>query len=236
LTSVASVAAAAFAVTLLSGLLALYLRAHKAVVYAFCAGALIGGAVLLLLPDAQRLFRESSTTLPEGLVWVAAGLGFAALYVLERGRHRIESKRLAGLSGAIGLAVHSFIDGVVIGQGFRAGEQTGAVLAFAVLLHKLADGVGAVGVMLGTAHSIRQTTIMLLVTAAAPVVGVVAQSFVVLPVSLLALLLSFFAGMLLYLGASHLLPEAMQDQREPSAVPLVFLLGLAFVYGAHLLH
>lgn len=236
MTSVATIAAAAFAVTLLSGLLAIYLRAHRAVVYAFCAGALIGGAALVLLPDARQLFADSGTNLPAGLVWAFAAIGFGIFYVLERGRHRLESMRLAGVSGALGLAVHSFIDGVVIGQGFRAGEETGVVLAAAVLLHKLADGVGAVGVMLGTEHTLRQTTAMLVLTAVAPVLGVLAQSFVTLPVSLLALLLSLFAGMLLFLAASHLLPEAMQNRREPSSVPIVFLAGLAFVYVAQLLH
>ena len=125
-------------------------------------------------------------------------------------------------------------DGVVIGQGFLAGEDIGVALAAAVLLHKLADGVSAVGVMLGTEHDVRETTMMLVITAMAPVLGVMAQSFLVLPTSILARLLAWFAGMFLYLGANRLLPEARRE--NPSlAVPALSLTGVAVAYVAQIL-
>ena len=234
MSTVLYVAAAAFAVTLASGLGALYLRNHKPLVFAFCSGALIGSAIILLLPDARQLLEQSTSGLSADLVWLACALGFLFFYLFERGAHATQSARIAGLGGVIGLATHSFLDGVVIGQGFRAGEEIGLALAAAVLLHKLADGVSAVGVMLGTEHSVRETTLMLVITAVAPVAGAAAQSFLVLPVSVLALMLSWFAGMFLYLGASRLLPEARRS--NPSlAVPVLSVTGVAVAYIAHVL-
>jgi len=221
-------------VTLLSGLAALYLQDRKAEVFAFCAGALIGGAVIVLLPDAWQLLEDSDSTLDSDLVWLFCAVGFLSFYLLERGSHAKGSARLAGLGSAIGLATHSFFDGVVIGQGFRAGEDIGVSLALAVLLHKLADGVSAVGVMLGTEHSVRETIGMLVITAVAPVFGAIAQSFLVLPTSLLALLLSWFAGMFLYLAASRLLPEARRASAS-MAVPALSLAGVGVAYLAHTL-
>lgn len=226
---------AAFLVTLLSGLGALTLRRHKSVVFAACAGALIGGAVFFLLPDAFHLFEESSSTLSSHVVWAVAALGFATFYALETGRHAQESARIAGLGGALGLAVHSFIDGVIIGEGFRAGGETGFVLAVAVMLHRLADGASAVGLMLGTAHGIRQTAVMLCVTALAPIAGAMVPSFISLPAFFLSLLLSFLSGMLLYLGAKHLLPEARRAATSSVTVPVSFAAGLVVVYAAYLL-
>jgi ZIP family zinc transporter len=234
LTPVLYVSAAAFAVTLGGGLGALYLRHHKSLVFAFCSGALIGAAVIVVLPDARQLLLESNSRLSPDLVWLACALGFLCFYLFERGAHENLSARLAGLGGALGLATHSFLDGVVIGQGFRAGEEIGVALAGAVLLHKLADGVSAVGVMLGTEHSVRETTTMLVITAVAPVFGAVAQSFVVLPASILALCLAWFSGTFLYLGASKLLPEARAANPSP-AVALLSLSGVALAYAAHVL-
>lgn len=234
LNTVLYVSIAAFVVTLLSGLAALYLHERKAEVFAFCAGALIGGAVIVLLPDAWQLLEDSDSTLNSDLVWLFCAVGFLSFYLLERGSLAKGSTRLAGLGGAIGLATHSFFDGVVIGQGFRAGEDIGVSLALAVLLHKLADGVSAVGVMLGTEHNVRETIGMLVITAVAPVVGAIAQSFLVLPTSLLALLLSWFAGMFLYLAASRLLPEARRASSS-MAVPALSLAGVAMAYLAHTL-
>ena len=73
---------------------------------------------------------------------------------------------------------------------------------------------------------------MLGLTAVAPAAGVFAQSFLVLPTEVLAILLSWFSGMFLYLGAHRLLPEA----RRASAsvlVPVLSLSGVALAYVAH---
>jgi zinc transporter ZupT len=224
-----------FAVTFLSGLGALYLRAHKSLVFASSAGALVGGAALFLLPDALRLVEQSASRLPSYVVWVAAVAGFALFSVLERGHHSEESARLFGLGGGIGLAAHSFLDGVVIGQGLRAGGETGVVLALAVLLHRMADGASAVGLMLGTAHNLRQTVAMLLVTAVAPILGAVAQSLVEIPAATFALLLGFFAGMLLYLGVRRLVPEARRASAPGSRVAFFFAGGFAVAAAARFL-
>jgi ZIP family zinc transporter len=233
LTSAATASLAAFAITLLSGLLAIYLRERKTIVYASSAGALIGAAALFLFPDAVRLVRPTNG-LPLVFVWIAAASGFLVFYGLAR-LHSTPSTRLAGLGGAIGLALHSFFDGVVIGQGFRAGEETGFVLALAVMLHRMADGAGAVGVMLGTEHGLGQTATMLLLTALAPVLGALAQSFVAVPAFLFALLLSFFAGMLFYSGSLRLLPEARRASISAATVWLYFAFGSAVVAGAYVL-
>jgi len=79
------------------------LRRHKSAVFAACAGALIGGAVIFLLPDAVHFFEESTSTLSSHVVWAVAALSFAAFYALEKGRHAQESARSrvsGGLSGS----------------------------------------------------------------------------------------------------------------------------------------
>jgi zinc transporter ZupT len=233
LTSAITASFAAFAITLLSGLLALYLRERKSIVFASSAGALIGAAALFLLPDAMRLAGRTNQ-FPLILVWLAAAAGFLVSYGLER-LHSTQSTRLAGLGGALGLALHSFFDGVVIGQGFRAGEEVGYVLVLAVLLHRIADGAGAVGVMLGSEHGLGHTAAMLLLTALAPVLGAVAQSFVDVPAFLFALLLSFFAGMLFYSGSMRLVPEARRASISASTVSFYFFSGFAVACAAYVL-
>lgn len=226
---------AAFLVTLLSGVGALIIRGHKSVVFGASAGALLGGAFFFLIPDAFHLFEESTSKLPSSLVAAVAALGFASFYAIETMRNAPGTARIAGLGGVLGLAVHSFIDGVIIGEGFHAGGETGFVLAVAVMLHRLADGASAVGIMLGTEHSIRQTAAMLLVTALAPIAGALVPSFVTLPAIFLSLLLAFFSGMLLFLGAKHLIPEARRAAASSLTVAASFTGGFVVVYAAYLL-
>jgi ZIP family zinc transporter len=127
--------------------------------------------------------------------------------------------------------VHSFFDGLAIGGAFQAGSEIGWIVALAVLLHKFADGVTTVGVMLGTKHSQQATTTMLSVAAFAPIGGVVTQSAFSVPPAFLALALGWFAGVFLYLGTSNLLPAAHESSHS-RWLPLATLAGVVFIYLA----
>ncbi len=74
---------------------------------------------------------------------------------------------------------------------------------------------------------------MLIVTAIAPIFGVCLQGYVSLATPQLALLLGWFAGVFLYLGAGSLLPAAL-DASHSRLLPLATLAGVAFIYGAQL--
>jgi ZIP family zinc transporter len=120
---------------------------------------------------------------------------------------------------------------VAIGSAFQAGEELGWVVTAAVVLHKLADGASTVGVMLGTQHGTKATTLMLIVAALAPLAGTLVQSVITIPTATLALGLGWFAGVFLYLGASSLLPTA-HESGHSRWLPLATLGGVAFVFLA----
>jgi zinc transporter ZupT len=236
------VSGAACTITLGGGFLAMRLEAHRAFIYAFCAGALVAAALMEVVPDALEVLEASRSWLHHHHLLFACTLGFLSFYLFERVAHGNEDHthaphnvhaHHAGLLGAIGIGVHSFLDGFAIGQGFHAGEQIGWAIAAGVILHKLADGVSVAGVMLGTNHSQQATTLMLCVAAFAPIAGVLTQTLFSVPPPIVALVLGWFAGVFLYLGAASLLPAAHADDHS-RWLPLMTLLGVAFIYGARL--
>jgi zinc transporter ZupT len=236
------VSGAACTITLGGGFLVMRLEAHRSLIYAFCAGALIAAALMEVVPDALEVLESSRSWLHHHHLLFACTLGFLSFYLFERVTHGNEKHahaphnvhaHHAGLLGAIGIGVHSFLDGFAIGQGFHAGEQIGWAIAAGVILHKLADGVSVAGVMLGTNHSHQATTVMLCVAAFAPIAGVLTQTLFSVPPPIVALVLGWFAGVFLYLGAASLLPAAHADD-HPRWLPLMTLLGVAFIYGARL--
>jgi ZIP family zinc transporter len=229
--------------TLGGGLLALRLQAYRGLVLAFCAGALVASALMDVIPDALQLLESAHTRFHHHHLLFACSLGFLGFYLFEHAAHHSEARDhpshynhtcQAGAWGAAGIGVHSFFDGVAIGGAFQAGSEIGWVVALAVILHKFADGISTVGIMLGTQHGAAATTAMLAVTALAPVVGAIVQSAFVVPTALLALALGWFAGIFLYLGASSLLPAA-HEQGHSRWLPLVTLGGAGFIYLAQLL-
>lgn len=225
-------------VTLGGGLLALRLQAYRGLVLAFCAGALVAGALMDVIPDALELLESVQTGWHHHHLLFSCSLGFLLFYLFEHAAHHSDTHDhpahynhtcQAGAWGAAGIGVHSFFDGVAIGGAFQAGGDIAWVVALAVLLHKIADGASTVGIMLGTKHSTKATLFMLVVTALAPLAGTLAQSLFVMPPSLLALVLGWFAGVFLYLGASSLLPAA-HEAGHSRWLPLATMSGAVFIY------
>jgi zinc transporter ZupT len=139
-----------------------------------------------------------------------------------------------GLWAALGISVHSFLDGVAIAQGFEAAARLGWTVALGVAMHKFADGVSVIGVMQGTHQGGRSTLTMLSVVALAPILGAAAQPFLDIPTRIQALLFGWFAGVFLYLGATSLLPAA-HEAGHSRGLPLWALGGALLVYTAQLL-
>lgn len=238
------IACATCAVTLGGGFLALRFRTYQGVLFAFCAGALTAGALMEILPDALELLESTDSSFHHHNLLFACVLGFLCFYLLENATHHRETPDVqeshhahaphAGVLGAMGIVVHSLIDGFAIGKGFHIHDHVGWAIAIGVTLHKLADGASVAGLMLGTQHSTRATKAMLWVTAIAPICGVLLQSYITLATPQLALLLGWFAGVFVYLGAGSLLPAA-HDASHSRLLPLATLAGVVFIYSAQLL-
>jgi ZIP family zinc transporter len=222
--------------TLGGGLLALRLEAYRPFVLAFAAGALVAGALMEVVPDALELLIRSGSPLHHHYLMFACSIGFLCFYVLEQSTHShaeansvTSRNQYAGLSGATGIGMHSLLDGFAIGEAFSAGATVGWAVALAITIHKFADGVSTVGVLVSTGRSPRIAQRFLALTAVAPLVGLGIQSLLPLPLSFLALVLGWFSGVFLYLGAAALLPAAHAGS-DSRWLPVATLAGVALVY------
>lgn len=229
------------AITFGGGWVALRTEVHRGAVYAFCAGALIATALLALIPEAFELAASAGSD-PHTLL-LATVFGFFTFYVLENLPHQGASHpdvlhhhhgHSTGLWAAAGLAVHSFIDGVAIAEAFQAHSGLGWTLGFGIILHKFADGVSVAGAMEGTHQSERATLWMLALASVAPLAGVLTSPLLEISFSVRLLLLGWFAGVFLYLGATSLLPAA-HEAGGPRTPTWYAVGGAALVYFAHVL-
>jgi ZIP family zinc transporter len=213
--------------TFLGGILAAKHRKNIGVLGAFAAGVLVTSSLLDLLPQTFRLATSVNVVLEN--VMALTVVGFLFLYIISRViTKRVYNKNgsyseikypLGGLFATSQLSVHSFIDGLAIGFGFQTDIHVGIVIAFAVICHDFTDGLSAVTVMLNSGNSLKNSLRMLFLDAVAPVLGAIVALFIIVPQYYLALLLPFFAGGFLYLGASDLLPEA--NEKNPQILTVV---------------
>jgi ZIP family zinc transporter len=221
----------AFVMTLAGGWFALRYQRYLHASMAFSAGLLIGVVFLDLLPEIVATAHAES--IPVRALTLTVVFGFVAIFLLEK-LTIIHSEKLhdepghrhnVGLVGAIGLSFHSFLDGLAIGVGFQAGTQVGFIVLVAVVAHDFADGLNTVTFMLATRNSRWRTNALLIVDALAPVAGALLTNVIRIEPRMLAFQLAFFAGFLLYLGASDLLPHV--HERPRFALIFSTLAGLA---------
>jgi ZIP family zinc transporter len=209
-------ALSAFVMTLAGGAFAFRYRRFILYIMAFSAGLLIGVAFLDLLPEVATFAHTNDVSLHK-LMAISLG-GFVGIFLLEKltiihsekqhdapGHHHH-----VGVAGALGLSFHSFLDGLAIGVGFQAGSHTGWIVLLAVVAHDFADGLNTVTFMLATRNSTWRTFTLLILDAIAPVLGALAASLIAIDSHVIGFQLAFFAGFLLYLGASDLLPNVHQ--------------------------
>lgn len=215
--------------TTAGGVLALRLRGHARLLGDFSRGAVVGVALLELLPEAVE---TAGPQTPAALVLGCAGVGFLGYLAIDRALARRLGRGSAhqGHLGAGSLTLHSAMDGLAIGLAFQASATVGLLVAGAVIAHDLADGINTVNLSLMGGASGRAARRWLAADAVAPMVGVTVAQAISLPRLALSLLLAALAGALSWvvLGRS----ESDDAPRTPTARGvLTALVGFGCILG-----
>src|SRR5579875_141670 len=226
--------------TLAGGLFALRYSDRLHYIMSFTAGVILGVCFFDIMPEIFRITLRTHGAMTPAMV--ALVVGFLLFHVSEKtivlhashegeyAPHPHAHPRIGVLSAG-GLAFHSFLDGVGIGLGFQINSATGLLIALAVIAHDFADGLNTVTLMLSNKNPRPHAVLFLLLDAATPLLGVVSTFVFHISDDLLRLYLGFFAGFLLYIGASDLLPEAHSEHSSYGMIALT-LLGTAFIFLA----
>jgi len=128
-------------------------------------------------------------------------------------------------SVALGLATHTFFDGVAIGSGFVVSTWLGWVLFIAIFLHKVPEGFTVASVMLAGGQGRRAALNSALFLGATTVLGVLAIN---LQPEWVKAGLPLSAGVTIYVAATDLVPEV---NREPGVrMAMVFFAGVALFF------
>jgi ZIP family zinc transporter len=230
---------ATFLMTCAGGLFALKFRDQLHFILSFTAGVLLGVVSFEILPEIFHLAHTQGIEATGAMVMLVFGFllfhgleKFLLIHHAHEADYALHHHPRVGVLSALSMAGHSFMDGVGIGLGFQVSESVGIIVAIAVISHDFCDGLNTVSLMLVNHNTTRRAMTMLLLDALAPVLGAASTLVVQLPPSTLMLYLGFFAGFLLYIGASDILPEAHSQNRSSITLSLIGLtcLGAAFIF------
>src|SRR5580693_10352294 len=177
------------------------------------AGYMLAVAFIDIIPESVRLSGESA------LLYVLIGYFIVHLFEHTVAPHfhfgeethcEEVSHQHARTTVLLGLAIHTFFDGVAIAAGFLVSTWLGVVIFLAVFLHKLPEGFTVASLVLASGMGKRNAILAAGLLGIATLFGVVLTSALqgqlkyALPVS---------GGVTLYVAASELLPEV---NRQPN--------------------
>ena len=193
---------------------------NKAYFICFAAGVLITAPLVHALPEAFEKSQHAG--------FFALG-GFLFMFFSNKFiKYKTQEKELAfGITAIQGIGIHSFIDGIIYSVTFSASTMTGILAGIGLVAHEFAEGVIVFSVLIRSGISAKKAAFYgFLVAGLTTPLG----AFIVYPLihrftaSSLGLALGFVAGVLIYVSASHLLPEAREHEKHHSHMG--FLLGV----------
>jgi zinc transporter, ZIP family len=130
------------------------------------------------------------------------GLTFATL-------HGADAAKAAAIVGA--MTVHSFTEGAGVGVSFGGGKTLGLLIALAIAVHNIPEGLAVSLVMVPRGTGVARAAAWSVVTSLPqPLVAVPAYLFVEEFRSLLPVGLGFAGGAMIWIVAMQLLPDALR--------------------------
>jgi zinc and cadmium transporter len=213
----------------------------------FATGALLGAALLGLLPHAIEDAGEGSTH-HIGMTLLAGLLIFFVLEKMVLWRHchqdacegHVPHDHHRDAASAslilIGDAFHNILDGVLIAAAFMTDVHLGIVTALAVIAHEIPQEVGDLAILLHGGMSRARAFGLNLLTSVSSVVGGIAAYFALGSIEhLLPYALTIAASSFLYVAVADLIPGLHRrvDAGAGVAQFVFIVLGIAVIYLSH---
>ncbi|WP_217649993.1 MULTISPECIES: ZIP family metal transporter [unclassified Streptomyces] len=203
---------------------------------ALAAGALLGGALFHMLPEAVRALGNSLAV----YAWVAAGM--LSFLVLEQFLHWHHCHRPVGAHRPLGYLVlvadglHNLIGGLAVGSAFVVDVRLGLVTWLVAAAHEVPQELGDFGILVHSGWGPRRALAFNFVSALSFLLGGLVAYGLAGEVDI-AVLIPFAAGNFLYIAVADLLPEITTSPvpREKLLHTASFAVGLAALLGVALL-
>lgn len=197
----------------------------------FASGVLISVSFLHIAPTSFEMTPLAPAALLAGYFMLYAANRFLTTQVCER---PVTADYAIGLLPMIGIGLHSFIDGAIYSITFSVNLFTGIAAAIGMVLHEFPEGIITYVLLLRGGFRERTALSLAFVAAALTTpLGMLVSFPIVSQINdgTLGVLLALSAGALIYVGATHLLPQAEREPRRYNflAVALGALVAIGIV-------
>ena len=178
---------------------------------AVASGVMLGASLSLLTEGGERNVARTA---------VGALAGVAFVWIIQRSLNSGGEPHVGALSGAdarkalliVGvMTAHSVAEGVGVGASFGGGNTLGVVIAIAIAIHNIPEGLAISLVLVPRGVRVRTAALWSIFSSLPqPLLAVPAYLFVEAFTSILPAALGFAAGAMIWMVATELIPEATE--------------------------
>ena len=199
----------------------------------FAAGVLISVSFLHVIPKSFSMNVNAPIYLFAGYISLHLFNRFVNAFVCDKSS---DEQYGIGLVPMLGIGFHSFIDGFIYSITFTVSIFTGILAASGMVLHEFPEGIITYLLLVRAGFHVRTSLVLALLAAAltTPLGMLVSYPYISkIDEPLLGALLAFSAGALVYVGATHLLPQAETEHKKYSlfALGAGILVALAIIFS-----
>ena len=215
-------------------------RAVLTYIISFAAGALLGNALIHLLPVAF------TSTLSSFMVSLGTLAGIITLFIIEKlfywhHCHHLHHEHghchhihAHGVTNLIGDSLHNIVDGIIIAGSFLVSIPLGLTTTLAVALHEIPQEISDFGILLHAGFSARNALLFNFLSGLFALIGAI-PVFAVAPIvaNLQLWLIPFTAGSFIYIACCNLIPELLKEAKLRTTIlqSLFLILGIGIMVG-----
>jgi zinc and cadmium transporter len=204
----------------------------------FATGALLGAALLALIPHAMKDADEDRLH----SIGIALLVGLGIFFVLEKfllwrhchvddcDKHVPHDGHRQATSGTlvlVGDALHNALDGILIAAAFLTDPHLGLVTALAIMAHEIPQEVGNFAVLLHAGMSRRRAFAWNLLVSLTSVIGGIVGYFVLSQaLAILPFALALAAASMLYVAVADLIPALHKRVDFKASLTQVLLIAV----------
>ena len=186
----------------------------------FAAGVLVSVSFIHIIPKSFEMNEDAPIFLLIGFLALYLFNRFLSLYVCQE--YQCETFA-TGIIPMLGIGFHSLLDGVIYSVTFNVSIFTGVLAAIGMVLHEFPEGIVTFLLLERGGFDGRRAALYAFLAAgiSTPLGTLVSYPFLgAIARPTLGILLAVSAGALVYVGASHLLPEVEKENRRYSIISM----------------
>lgn len=170
----------------------------------FAGGLMLSVVVFDLIPEAIIKWNFFGT-----ISFCIIGIIVIAIVDNKINLDNVNKHTKVAFMAALGLMIHNFPEGIIMGCGFAAGGTLGIKMALIIAIHDIPEGIAVSAPLMASRVKVSKILFYAFITAFPTAIGTWVGAYIAnISMNVLGACLSFASGIMLYVVCGEMLPES----------------------------